>query len=130
MVAAYRNPEGASALLLREALFGHVRLVGTASLVLEYEEVCLRSEHALSFGRTPEDVDVFLNQVVKLIEPVKIWFAWRPQLRDADDEIVLEAAVNGQAEAIVTLNRRHFEPATRLFGLRLLTPRECLGALR
>ena len=116
--------------MLREALDGRVRLVGTGSLVLEYEEVCLRPEHALSFGRNLGDAEIFLNQVVKLIEPIHIWFAWRPQLRDADDEIVLEAAVNGRADAIVTFNRRHFLPANTLFGLKVLTPGECLGELR
>ena len=55
-------------------------------------------------------VDVFVDAVVDLVEPVEIWFMWRPQLRDPGDELVLEAAVNGRAAAIATFNRRDFQP--------------------
>ena len=47
---------------------------------------------------------------------------WRPSLHDADDDMVLEVAVNGQADAIVTFNRRDFRPATAQFGIELLLP--------
>jgi predicted nucleic acid-binding protein len=47
---------------------------------------------------------------------------WRPTLRDPDDDMVLEAAVNGQAHAIVTFNRRDFRPAMEKFGIEVLTP--------
>jgi len=33
---------------------------------------------------------------------------WRPQLRDPDDGLVLEAAVNGRADALVTDNVKDF----------------------
>jgi predicted nucleic acid-binding protein len=49
---------------------------------------------------------------------------WRPQLRDPADEIVLEAAANGQAAAIVTFNLRDFGLAPRQFGIEVLTPVE------
>ena len=39
-----------------------------------------------------------------LIEPVEGHFQWRPQSRDPDDEMVLEAAINGWADALVTYN--------------------------
>jgi predicted nucleic acid-binding protein len=45
----------------------------------------------------------------------------RPTPRDADDDMVLEAAVNGQAHAIVTFNRRDFNPAIEKFGIEVLS---------
>lgn len=53
-------------------------------------------------------------------------FRWRPQLSDTADELVLEAAVNGRAEALVTHDTRDFVVAARRFGLSVLTPQECL----
>ena len=51
-----------------------------------------------------------------------IYFQWRPQLRDADDELVLEAAINGLADALVTHNVRDFLPAANNFGIQVITP--------
>jgi len=49
---------------------------------------------------------------------------WRPVLSDADDDRVLETAVNGRADAIVTFNRRHFVSVTKQFGIAVLSPAE------
>jgi predicted nucleic acid-binding protein len=54
--------------------------------------------------------------------PVQIRFRYRPQLRDPNDELVLEAALNGAAEAIVTHNVRDFLPAASSFGIAIFTP--------
>jgi predicted nucleic acid-binding protein len=43
-----------------------------------------------------------------MAEPLKAHFLWRPQLRDPGDEMVLETAVNGQADTLVTFNVRDF----------------------
>jgi hypothetical protein len=37
------------------------------------------------------------------------------RLRNPDDDMVLEAAVNGRADAIVTFNHRDFAPAAEKF---------------
>jgi predicted nucleic acid-binding protein len=70
----------------------------------------------------PEDVEGFLAAFASAAEPVELNFLWRPQLRDPADELMLEAAVNGRAEAIVTHNVRDFQPAAGRFGVRILTP--------
>ena len=56
------------------------------------------------------------------LEPAADPALWRPMLRDVDDDMVLEAAVNGKADAIVTFNRRDFEPTSGRFGIRILSP--------
>jgi predicted nucleic acid-binding protein len=72
---------------------------------------------------------VFLNAVIAMAEPVESHYLWRPRLRDPDDELVLEPAVNGQAKAIVTCNKRDFGTAPASFGLALLTPAETIRKL-
>jgi predicted nucleic acid-binding protein len=69
---------------------------------------------------------VFLDALVALVEPVEAWFLWRPQLRDPGDELVLEAAANGRAAALVTFNRRDFRPAAARFGVEVLLPAEAI----
>lgn len=53
----------------------------------------------------------------------------RPVLPDADDDMVLETAINGRAGGIVTFNRRDFEPAERLFGIAVQSPGDALSRL-
>lgn len=61
-----------------------------------------------------------------MVEPVGTRFLWRPQLRDPADEVVLEAAINGGADALVAFNRRDFGDAPDRFGIDLLSPRQAL----
>ena len=75
-------------------------------------------------------MSVFLAGLAALLIPVPPYFLWRPVLRDPDDEIVLDAAVNGRAEAIVTFNVQDFVPEARQFRLLILTPAEALRRLR
>ena len=56
-------------------------------------------------------------------------FLWRPQLRDPNEEMVLAAAVNGKADAIVTFNQRDFLAAAARFGVGMERPREILRRL-
>ena len=68
----------------------------------------------------PEPVVI---EVVEVVETgVRELGVERPQLADPDDEIVLEAAVNGRSKVIVTHNVRDFEPAAGEFGIEVVTP--------
>jgi putative PIN family toxin of toxin-antitoxin system len=129
VVAAMRSPGGASAALVLAALDERIRLLANVALVLEYEAVCLRQEHRLAAGLEAHQVQLYIDSLASLVEPVESHFVWRPQLRDPADEMVLEAAVNGRADAIVTFNHRDFGQAPQRFGLRLLLPRQALEEL-
>ena len=130
IVAALRSRSGASNALLEHVGRGRLRPWVTTALFLEYEEVVKRPETRLATGMSDEDVGGFLAALASAAEAVEVNFRWRPQLTDPKDELVLEAAVNGQADALVTHNLRDFEPAKQLFGLRVLLPRDVLRELR
>ena len=130
IVAAFRNPFGASAELLRLARLGKVQALASTAICVEYEAVCNRPEHRLAAGASPGDVAMFLDAIIEIVEPVDIWFLWRPQLRDPGDELVLEAAANGRADAIVTFNARDFGPASSLFGISILAPRDIVSRFK
>ena len=61
--------------------------------------VCGRAEHLEAAGLGSRELALFIDAVCAMIVPVESHFIWRPQLRDASDEVVLEAAVNGRADA-------------------------------
>jgi putative PIN family toxin of toxin-antitoxin system len=124
IVAALRSPRGASAALLRAVRRDRATMVLSTPLLLEYEAVCQREAHRLAAGLAGADVESFLDGLARLAEPVTVHLLWRPQLRDAADEMVLEAAVNGQAQAIVGFNHRDYGNAPSRFGILLLLPAE------
>lgn len=126
VVAAMRSPSGASAELLRKARRGEFVMVANVALALEYEATCSRAEHVLAAGLTSAQAEIFVDAVVALAEPVESHFMWRPVLRDPGDEMVLEAAANGRAQAIATFNRRHFDAMPPHFGIEILSPRAAL----
>lgn len=130
VTAALRSPRGASAELLRLARYGRVVLLLTVPLAIEYEAVCLRQEHLTVAGLSSTEGQIFVDAVIALAEPVEPHFLWRPQLSDPADEMVLEAAANGRADAIVTFNVKHFGTAPTDFGIVALRPGEVLERIR
>jgi predicted nucleic acid-binding protein len=99
-------------------------------LAVEYEAICQRAEHRRAAGLTEQETDIFITAVIAMAEPVATHFLWRPQLRDPNDEMVLEAAVNGQADALITFNLGDFGDAPSRFGVELLLPRAAIGRIR
>jgi putative PIN family toxin of toxin-antitoxin system len=128
VVAALRSPSGASATLLRRVRAGDVIAVASVALALEYEAVCKRPEHQIASGLTRREVYLFADAVIAMIEPVKSHYFWRPQLRDPNDEMVLEVAINGRASILATFNVKDFLPAKR-FGIEVLRPDNALRRL-
>ena len=61
-----------------------------------------RRPFVLTHGLAPDAIDESLAELAALVEPVEVHFVWRPQVRDPNDEMVLEAAMNGQADALIT----------------------------
>src|SRR6516165_9690384 len=118
-----RSPVGASAAILRAVRREKVELLLSVPLAMEYEAVCLRPEHQMAAGLSEQAVHIFVDAVIAMAQPVKIHFLWRPQLRDPADEMVLETAVNGRADLLVTFNERDYGAVPRRFGIEVMTPR-------
>lgn len=104
-------------------------ILASPALFLEYEDVFMRPSQMLAHGLTANEIHRILLALAKLLEPVNIRFRWRPQLPDPADELVLDIAVNGRADALVTHNRKHFAPVERIFGIPVLTHGEMLRRL-
>src|SRR3984957_10927395 len=126
IVAAMRSPKGASAALLMAARRERITILANVALALEYEATCRRAEHGVAAGLRPSQLNIFVDAVIAMVEPVEAHFLWRPQLRDPADEMVLEAAVNGRASAIVTFNSEDFGGIPLQFGVEVLSPVDVL----
>jgi predicted nucleic acid-binding protein len=129
LVAAVRSDRGASRVLLAAALERRYPVLASVPLMLQYESVLTRSEHLAAAGISQADVGILLDAIALVVEPIRISYLWRPVLPDAGDDLVLETAVNGRAEILVTFNRRHFEPAAAPFGLEILAPADAVRRL-
>ena len=121
LAAAGRSRNGASFALLQALRTDRFRLLASVPMFLEYEAVLKRPEQLAAGDRSAAMVDAFLDALALRVEPVHLFYLWRPQLRDPADEMVLETALNGRAGALVTFNVDDFAPA-RQFGLAVLTP--------
>jgi putative PIN family toxin of toxin-antitoxin system len=130
IVAALRSQLGASNRVLTLVAERFLVPLVTTALFLEYEDVLNRPEQRLATGMSKEDVDAFLAAFASAAAPVDVHFMWRPQLADPADELVLEAAVNGQASALVTHNIRDFSSAARAFEIEVITPSTMLQRMR
>ena len=126
----HAKPEGRQRGIAAGSAGGRIELAANVALVLEYEAVCSRLEHLSAAGLTTPEVQRFVDGVAALIHPVTSHFVWRPQLQDPGDEMVLEAAVNGMADTIVTFNQRDYGTVPRRFGVKILLPRDVLVALQ
>jgi predicted nucleic acid-binding protein len=113
-MAGLRSPNGASRAWLGAVLRREAGLLLSVPLVLQYEEVLMRPETLTAMGGTPGRVGRFLDLLCRVGQPLQISFLWRPTLRDPGDEMVLETAVGGRADRLLTFNLRDFAGSERL----------------
>jgi predicted nucleic acid-binding protein len=105
-------------------------MLATPALFLEYEDVLKRPEQRKAHGISSRDLELLMRDIAALIEPVEVHFRWRPQLHDANDEMVLEAAINGRADRLVTHNIRDFAVAAKSFHLAIVNPGEAIKEMK
>jgi putative PIN family toxin of toxin-antitoxin system len=95
-------------------------------MFLEYEDVLKRPVQLQAMAMTEDAMDGFLSAFASASEAVEVHYRWRPQVRDPGDEMVLEAAINGRAAALVTHSLRDLADAGKAFGVPVIRPGEAL----
>ena len=126
LVAGLTSSRGASHMLLQAVAAGKLQIAASPAVWLEYESVLKRDSIRALHGFSETQVDSFLSALAVWVHPIGLHYIWRPQLRDPGDEMVLEAAVNGQVNALVTHNMRDFAIAAPRFSLQVLTPAQLI----
>ncbi len=97
------------------------------ALVKEFEDVLTRDKNLKQFNNlTKNDVLAFIDDICLISYHQEIHFLWRPFLQDSTDDMVLEVAVNANADAIITFNPKDFKGVKESFDIDILTPKEFL----
>ena len=127
VVAATGSRGGAARGVLRRCLIrDYVPLIGVA-LFTEYEDVFARESLWRKTSISKLDREELLAGLASVAEWIEVYFLWRPNLRDEGDNHLIDLAVAGGAQAIVTRNVRDFNASELQFpDLKVLTPQQCL----
>jgi putative PIN family toxin of toxin-antitoxin system len=129
VVAALRSDAGASALWLDAALRGRYVIVLSAPLTLEYEAVLKRPDMLSASGLSDRQVDEILDALVAVSDHVALVYRRIPVLPDRGDEMVLETAIAGRADILLTFNIKDFA-TSHDHGIQVLRPGEAVSRLK
>jgi putative PIN family toxin of toxin-antitoxin system len=127
-IAAARSRQGASYALVSSIPTPEFQICLSIGLYTELQAALSRPEN-LPPGRTTEDALRFVRYLASQAHLQEIHFLWRPFLRDADDDMVLELAFAAGSQYIVTHNMKDFHGSEQL-GVTALSPREFLKLIR
>ena len=130
LVSAIRSESGAAAEIVRWALLGKLTLLLDYKLACEYRDVVLRPEHTRASNKTAREAEEVIDALEAIAFPVLVEVKHLPLSRDEDDDMVLDVAINGGADVVITNNVKDFSPAAAGFGIKILTPGEFLAELR
>lgn len=124
-VAGLRSAGGASRAVLRMILGGHLQPLFGNALWMEYQDLLSRS--VWGDATTGDERQQVLAALARQGRWVTVYYGWRPNLPDEGDNHLIELALAGGAQAIVTHNLRDLHGGDlRLGNLRVLTPAQCL----
>ena len=126
IVSALRSQQGASYKLLMLVGRGDFEINLSVALLLEYEDATKRLLGQIPLTET--DINNILDYLCGMANQREVFYLWRPFLRDPKDDMVLELAVSGRCEAIITYNKKDFVGVEQ-FGLQVMTPKEFLEVL-
>lgn len=131
LVAALRSDIGASYALVSQLPSERFQMALTVPLYLQYQDVLTRPEH-MTGASSRDDILNFLRYLCSIAHRQRVFFLWRPWLKDPKDDMVLEAAVASQSRYIITHNLRDFTGSRieESFGIVPMRPREFFHRLR
>ena len=127
LFAGLYSSRGASHQVLRLIDSGRLTPVISVALLFEYEDVLRRNSAMLSLS--PMQIEVVLDNLCALGVFQKVYFLWRPYLKDPKDDHILEVAVASRTRTIVTHNLKDFAGCEK-FGIQAIPPQKLLEMLR
>lgn len=127
LVSALIGKRGASREVLRICLLGEYKPLISNALFTEYEDLISRERIKKSCPLTDKEVRELVNALYSVAKWIPVYFLWRPNLPDENDNFLIELAVAGNATKIVTNNVKDLAGAELKFeSLDIVTPQQIL----
>ncbi|HVZ40508.1 MAG TPA: putative toxin-antitoxin system toxin component, PIN family [Candidatus Kapabacteria bacterium] len=127
IISALRSSRGAShRILLSIGVDPRLTTFVSVPLILEYEDVAKRQSRQLGLPRL--EIETVIDYLCSVSQHQRVFYLWRPFLKDPRDDFILELAVAAACRCIVTHNVRDFK-GCELFGVAAMTPQQLLGYL-
>jgi predicted nucleic acid-binding protein len=124
-VTAVRSSDGAVGEVVRMIFRGELVPLMDLKFGLEYRDVALRSEHITASALSKREILELIEAVEAFAEPVEVVMKPRPLSQDPSDDMVLDVAINGRAEALVTSTRNILRGQGRGLGFRCFPRQNC-----
>lgn len=124
IISALRSKSGASYKLLSNIDSDKFIVNISVPLIIEYESVAKRGD----LGLANQTIDDILDFICSCSKERKIHFLWRPFLKDAKDDMILELAVGSGSDYIITYNNKDFQGIEK-FNIKTLTAKEFLDII-
>ncbi|MGE0737914.1 putative toxin-antitoxin system toxin component, PIN family [Sulfurimonas sp.] len=94
------------------------------ALLREYEDVMKRKKIQESTPLTLLEQNELFEAYLSSCRWNEIYYLWRPNLKDENDNFVVELAVASGAEAIITYNVKDFQSAELIFKHKIIRPED------
>ena len=127
LISALIGKRGASRKVLRKCLEGDYKPLISSALFQEYEDVASRDRIRNATPLSDKEVRELLNAFYSVCRWVPVYFLWRPNLKDENDNFLIELAIAGNSGVIVTSNIKDLESAELIFdNLKVVKPEQLL----
>jgi len=129
-IAALLSPAGINRQVVRACLAGRAVPLMGAALFHEYEDLLGREDLMAKCPLSLVERKLLLESFLSVAEWVRVYYLWRPNLPDEGDNHLIELAIAGAAEVLVTHNLRDLDRGQLQFPhLRILDPQTFLSTL-
>ena len=127
IVSAVIGKRGASREVVRRCLSGSYLPLISNPLFQEYEDISSRKRVRDACPLAPSEIRELLNAFYSGCKWVPIYYLWRPNLVEEDDNFLIELALAGNSGVIVTNYVKDLKAAELKFDeLRILKPDQML----
>ena len=112
--------------ILNLIIFEKLQIALSEAVFLEYEDVLKRPYSLSKFELTSLEVETILDLIAALGQWHKIYFKFRPNLKDEADNMLVELAIKSNAKFLITNNIKDFKVRAELKfeDLEIITPKQ------